>query len=152
MDYIYAWKFDTTKNRWNLWYIIAFSILAWVVIWAFITTQYMLWFLAILMSWVYFFVENNSPENLEVYLTELWIKVDNSFYEYSSILYYTVIYSWENANILRLYLDKKITNILDLKIDNNIIIELNPILNNYIKENKNWWYSLIDKIVIFLKL
>ncbi len=149
---IYNWSFDSSKNRWSLWYIIALSVLIWLVIWSFLTKQYILWFLVILMSWVYFFIENNSNEEIKVSINELWIKVDNNFYDFAKINYFTVIYEDDFAKVLRIYLDNKITNKLDLKIDNNIIIDIYPILKEKIQENTYWWYTIIDKIVNLLKL
>lgn len=151
-EYIYAWSFNSWKNRWNLWYIIALSVIIWLVIFSFLTKQYILWFLVLLMSWVYYFIENNSSDEVKIYVYDLWIKIDNNFYEYTKINFFTVIYKDENADVLRLYINNKLTNTIDLKIDNPIITELYPILNEKIQENTAWWYTLVDKIVNFLKL
>lgn len=151
-EIIYSWVFSNDKNRWSLWYVIAFSVVIWMVVWWFLTKQYVMWFLIILISWVSFFIENNSEENNSVYVTELWIKINNTFYDYSKISSYTFIYDWDNATFLRLVLIKKWIKYVDLDIDNNIVLELKHILPNFIKEDENWELSFIDKLIKILKL
>ncbi len=151
-EIIYNWSFSNDKNRWNLWYIIALSVIIWLVVWWFLTRQYVMSFLIILITWVSFFLENNSEETTQVYITNLWIKVNNSFYDFSKISSYTLIYDWENAVILRLALVKKWINFLDLTIDNNIALNLKWILPNFIVEDENWELSFTDKLIKIFKL
>lgn len=151
-EYIYSWSFNSSKKRWNLWYIIALSIIIWLIIWSFLTKQYVLWFLILLMSWVYYFMENNSKDEVNIYIYELWIKIDNNFYEFTKINSFTIIYTDEFADVLRLYVDNKLINKIDLKIDNNILNDTYSFLSERINEDKTWWYTFVDKIVNFLKL
>lgn len=151
-EYIYSWSFNSSKKRWNLWYIIALSIIIWLIIWSFLTKQYVLWFLILLMSWVYYFMENNSKDEVNIYIYELWIKIDNNFYEFTKINSFTIIYTDEFADVLRFYVDNKLINKIDLKIDNNILNDTYSFLSERINEDKTWWYTFVDKIVNFLKL
>ncbi len=151
-DLIYNWSFSSEKQRGSLWYIIALSIIIWLVVWWFFTRQYIFSILIILVTWVYFFVENNSESMVLVSITNLWIKVNNFFYDFSKIESFSIIYSWENAIILRLELGKKSLRYLNLQIDNNIALNLKQILPNFINENENWELSFNEKIIKLLKL
>ena len=149
---LYSWTFPDEKNRWQLWYIIALSIIIGLVIWWFITKQYWMSFIILLLSGIIFYIENNSEDNIVVEINELWIKVLEYFYDYSKIDSYTFIYEWENAVILRLHLKKKWIKLIDLKIDNTVVLELKQILPNFIKENEKEDFSFTDKMIRILKL
>ena len=149
---LYSWIFTDEKNRWQLWYIITLSIVIWLVIWWFLTSQYWLSFLVLLLAWIVFYIENNSSSEIKVEINELWIKIDNNFYDFSKIDSYTIIYDKDEAILLRLKLNKKWIKVIDLKIDNKIALEIKEILPNYIKENKKEDLSFTDKIIKLLKL
>lgn len=149
---LYSWNFPDTKDRSQLWYIIVTSIIIWLVIWWFLTKQYWMSFFIILLSWTVFYIENNSSDIINVEITELWIKVDDFFYDYSKIYSYTLIYEWENAIVCRLNLNKRWISTVDLKIDNTIALELKNILPEYLKENEKEDFSFIEKIIRILKL
>lgn len=151
-DIIYEWSFSNDKNRWKLWYIIALSIVIWTVIWWFLTKQYPMSFLIILISGVYLFIENNTEDETQIKITNLWIKINNSFYDYSKISGFCFFYDWENSITLRLLLVLKTTKQLDLKVNNWITKELKDILPNFIKEDETQELSFIDKLITYLKL
>lgn len=151
-EVIYNWGFSNDKNRWSLWYIIALSVIIWLVVWGFLTKQYVMSFLIILIAWVSFFVDNNSEENVQVSITNLWIKVNNMFYDFSKIEAYTLIYEWEDAVLLRLLLIKKWIRYIDLTIDSNIAVDLKQILPNFIAEDEKAELSFSDKLIRMLKL
>ena len=149
---LYSWKFTDIKERGQLWYIIVFSIIIWLVIWWFITKQYWMSFVIILLTGIIFYTENNSSDEINIKITELWIKIEMNFYDFSKIDSFTLIYEWENAVLLRLQLNKKWIKIIDLKIDNTVALKLKEILPNFIKENKKEDLSLIEKIIRILKI
>ena len=109
-------------------------------------------FIVLLLTGLIFYIENNSLDNITVEITELWLKIWESFYDFSKIDSYTLIYEWENAVILRLLLNKKWIKIIDLKIDNTVALELKWILPNFIKENEKEDFSFSDKMIRMLKL
>ena len=152
-EIIYTWSFSNDKNRWPLWYIIALSIVIWLVVWWFLTKQYVMSFLIILITWVYFFVENNSEEITSIYIQNLWINIWNSFYEYTKFQSFNVIYTWNEARILRLVLKNNVwVKFIDLSIDNNVASILKDILPNFIIEDDKTEISFSDKLIKFLKL
>jgi signal transduction histidine kinase len=151
-DTIYTWKFEDKKNRWPLWYIIALSIVIWLSIWWFLTKQYWMSFIILLISWLTYFIENNKEDEIEVNINNLWIKISTIFYDYSKIDSYTFIYNNENAVFLRLNLNKKWIRNIDLYVNNEITEELKNILPNFIKEDKKAELSFSEKLISLLKL
>ncbi len=149
---IYEWSFSDTKDRGKLWYILAISIILWLSIWWIFTKQYWLSFIVLLIAWVSFFIENNSSDTIEIIISELWIKVWEYFYDFTSIEEYSFIYNWENAIFLRLSLTKKWLKKIDLKVNNEICSDLKNILPNLAKEAKWWELTNSEKIINLLKL
>lgn len=149
---IYSWSFSSKKSRWNTWYIITLSIVIGLVIWWFLTKQYGMSFIILLLTWLVYFVENNSSDLVEVSINQLWIKIWDSFYDFSVIDSFTLLYEWENAILVRLNLNKKWLRHLDLNIDNNIALDLKNILVNYIEENWKENLGFVDKAIRLLKL
>ncbi len=149
---LYSWTFLDNKNRGKLWYTITFSIVVWLVIWGFFTSQYWMSFIVLLLSGLMFYIDNNSKDEMNVEIGELGIKIGDSFYDYSKIKSYTFIYEWEIAVLLRLILSKKWIKILDVNIDNTVASELKHILPQFIEENEQEDLSFTDKLIRMLKL
>lgn len=149
---IYEWGFSDNKNRGKFWYIIAISIVLWLAIWWVLTKQYGLTIIVFLISGVVLFIENNSSENIEIKINDLWIKISDNFYDYKKIKNFWFIYNWDDAVILRLNLNSKWISKIDLKINNQICSNLKSFLPNFLEEVENseltWW----EKIINFLKL
>lgn len=149
---IYAWNFPDVKDRGSLWYIIALSIVIGLVIWWFLTKQYGMSFILLLITGIAYFVENNSDDEVWVEITELWIRVGWTFYDFSRIPSYAFIYDGDNSIFLRLNLAKKWIKQIDLKVDNKITGELKQILPNFIEENPKQDLSFIERMIHLLKL
>jgi hypothetical protein len=149
---IYEWSFSDNKNRGKFWYIIAISVVIWLAIWWVITKQYGLTFIVFLISWIVLFIENNSNENIEIKINDLWIKISDNFYDYKKIKNFWFIYSWDDAVILRLNLNSKWITKIDLKINNQICSNLKNILPNFLEEVDNSELTSWEKIINFLKL
>lgn len=152
MNNIYSWEFEDNKNRWQYWYIIALSIIIWIVIWWFITGQYGLSFIILLVSGLFYFYENNSEDIIKIALYDLWLKIWDNFYEYAKIEKYTFIYNWDIPIYLRLVINKVSLSHIDLKINKAIMLELKEILPNYIEEDSKWELSFIERLMHKLKL
>lgn len=149
---IFSWSFSNDKGRWNMWYVIALSVVIGLVVWWFLTRQYVMSFLVILITGVTFFVENNSEENTTVIITPLGIKVNNFFYDFPKVSSYSIIYDGEYAILLRLSLIKKWIAYIDLSIDNETAYALKEILPNFLREDEKWELTFTDKIIRLLKL
>lgn len=149
---LYTWTFEDKKNRSPLWYIIAISCVVWLAIWWFLTKQYGMSFIVLLVAGIAFFVENNSEDHINVKVTDLGIKVSEKFYDFSRITGYAFMYSWDNAIFLRLWLNQRGIKMIDLKINNSIASDLKPILPQYIEENPQKEMSFVDRMIYLLKL
>ena len=149
---LYTWQFEDKKQRSQLWYIIAFSVVIWLVVWWFLTKQYGMSFIVLLLSWLILFVENNSEDTVTVNISDMWIYIWESFYEFDGIQKYATGYVKDNAEFIRIYLAKKGIAILDIKTNNEIIWDVQNILNNNIEHDGKVELSNSDKIIRFLKL
>jgi len=152
-ELLYSWKFNSKKQRWNLWYMIAVSIAVWLIIWWFLSEQYWMSFVIIILSGLVFYVENNSEDIVQVNITNDWIKVENSFYPFWNLSSYWIIYEWENAIILRVYLKNKVSVwSMDINIDNTIVSDIKNILWNYLEEAEKSELTFFEKIIRLLKI
>jgi hypothetical protein len=149
---LYTWNYEDNKDRSPLWYIIALSISIGLIIWGFLTQQYGMSIVVMLVVWFFYFLENNSEDEVKVELTDLWIKVQWNFYDYSRIWGYSIVYHGERALYLRLIIKKRGIWILNLNIDNSIVSNLRSILPNYIEENEKQDITLSERIIHLLKL
>ena len=151
-NYIYSWKFEDKKNRSQLWYIIALSVVIWLAVWGFLTKQYGMSFIVLLIAWLVFFVENNSEDEIEVKITDLWIYIWESFYDYNGIRGFSIWYLGDSAEIVRLFLNKKWIAVLDLKVNNEIISDIQNSLSQFIEDSGKVELTGTDKLIRFLKL
>ena len=117
MSDLYSFEFSSDKNRWPLWYIVAFSVIIWFVVWWIFTKQYWLVVISLLLPGVYFLVENNSSDKVVVNFTQLWIDISDTFYEYTKIDWFAFLYVRNKPVVLRLFLKTKLLNYIDLKVD-----------------------------------
>ncbi len=151
-EIIYSWKFEDNKDRGALWYTIALSLVLGLAIWGFLTKQYGMSFIVLLISGLVYFVENNSPDEVSVNITELWVKISDSFYDFGNISSYSFIYEWEHAVYLRMHMKKKWLREIDLKLNNEIAAELKNVLPNFLEESNKWTLSFSEKLIHILKL
>lgn len=151
-DSLYSRTFEDSKNRGALWYIIAFAIIIGLVIWGFLTKQYWMSFVILLISGITYFIENNSEDEISVFIKENGILIANTFYDYTAIDSFSCIYQWEKALFIRLYLNKRGIKILDLKVNETILLDIQTILSKKIKENPQWTLNIWEKIISKLKL
>lgn len=152
-DLLYSWSFDSRKNRTTSWYVIVLSIAIWLILWWFLSKQYWMSFVIIILVWLIFYIENNSNDIVDVALLDTWVKVDSNFYSYSNIISYTIIYENDNAVLLRISTANKVgSRNIDIWIDNDTIKNSKPILDNFLEENNREQLKFIEKLIRLLKL
>lgn len=151
-EIMYEWQFSDKKHRGSLWYVLAASIALGLIIWGFLTSQYWMSFIILLISGIYFFVENNSSEEIIVEVSDQWIKVENSFYDIWSIDTYCFVFHWESPYYLRLFLNKKWLRQIDIRIDDERFWNLQNILPNILNASESKKLTLSEKLIILLKL
>lgn len=149
---LYAWTYEDIKNRSPLWYMIALSVAIWLIIWGFVTKQYGMSVVVMLVIGFFYFLENNSEDQVSVEITDLGVRVQNIFYDYSRISSYGIVYNQDQAIYLRLHLKKRWVGFANLRIDNSSAADLRSILPNFIEENPKQEISLLEKITHFLQL
>jgi len=149
---IYNWQYEDTKNRSPIWYVIALSVAVWLILWGFLTRQYGMSLVIMLVSGFFFFLENNSDENVRVDVSELGIKVQDHFYDYAKIWAFSIVYDGSNAIYLKLFLKKNRVWMVNLRIDNTIAADMRSILPNFIEEKEKQEITLSEKIIHLLKL
>jgi hypothetical protein len=150
---LYSWSFDSKKNRSQIWYALVLSIAIWLIIWWFLSKQYWMSFVIIILIGLIFYVENNSNDIIEVAILDTWIKVDNNFYSFSNTKSYTIIYENHNAVLLRLSILGKVwVRNIDIWIDDNTSLDIKDILNNFLEENSKGQLKFIEKLIRLLKL
>ena len=150
---LYSWSFDSKKNRSSLWYVIVLSIAIGLIIWGFLSKQFWMSFVIIILIWLIFYIENNSDDIVNINIVETWIKVENNFYAFSNLSSYTIIYENDMAILLRLNISGKfwIRNI-DIWINNTIVADIQNLLSKFVEENNEEQLTFMEKITRLLKL
>lgn len=151
-EYIYTWEFDDSRNRWALWYVIALSIVVWLSIWWFLTKQYGMSFIVLLIAWLAYFVENNSEDKIQVKIDNIWVKIAWTFYDFKSIESFWVVYKWSEAILIRFFLNKKWLRNIDVQINNEILEDVRNALINNLNETQKIDLSFSEKMIQLLKL
>lgn len=151
-EILYEWSFEDKKNRWTLWYIIALSAVIWFSIWWFLTKQYGMSFIILLIAWLFYFVENNSEDTVKVKINDLWINIAWAFYDFKSIENYWIVYKWDSPILLRLNLNKKWIRYIDVKINSKLIHEIKSVLSDYLEETAKVELTVSEKFIKLLKL
>ena len=149
---LYTWAYEDMKDRSPIWYVIALSVAIGLIIWWFLTRQYWMSIVIMLVGWFFYFLENNAEDSVSVSITELWVRVQDTFYDYSKIWGFSLVYNWENAIFLRLLIKKRWISVLNIKLDNAIARDIRPILWNYVEENEKQDITFSEKIMHLLKL
>jgi len=148
-----SWQFDSKKSRWATWYIVVLSIAIWLIIWWFLSKQFWMSFVIIILIWLVFYIENNWEDIVWVNIIQQWIKIWSSFYSFSEIKNYRIIYENENAVLLKLNLLKKVWIVsIDINIDNTIVVDIKNILINFIEEKTDRQLTFIEKMMRILKI
>lgn len=148
----YSWNFQDTKQRSSLWYITALSLAWGLVIFWFLTKQYGMSIVLLLIVWLYFFLENNADEEISVQITNLWVWIQGTFYDYGRIDSFRFIYDGSEAVYLRLSIKNSWVKYINIRVDNDIVANIRPILSQLIEENTQSDITLLEKIIHKLKL
>ena len=105
-----------------------------------------------LVAGIFYFIENNSDENILVRLSTLGIEIQNNFYEYPSMQNFCIVYDGKIPVLLRIYLKKRAIPVLDIKISSEDASEIQNILSRFIEQRENSEISFSEKLIHFLKI
>ncbi len=150
---LYTWKFPWRKNHSGMWYIVALSLVIGIVLWGFITRQYGLSLVLLLASWIFFYVENNSEDEVFVTINGYGIQIWGSFYDFSKIDQYAFITNSNQIILIRFYINKSRTSrFLDIELNDKIAADLQTILPNFLPEWQRQELGLTDKLIRLFNL
>lgn len=148
----YSWNFQDTKHRSPLWYILALSLAGGLIIFWFITRQYGMSIVLLLVVGFYFFLEINAEDEISIQITNLGIAVQDNFYDYSRMQSFRFVYDWGKAVYLRINLKKSWISSMNIRVDNDIVVNIRPVLQQFIEEDGKSEITLLEKIIHTLKL
>lgn len=149
---LYSWTYDDTKNRSPRWYMLALAISIGLIIWGFITGQYGMSILVMLIVGFVYFLENNSEDQVAVQITNLWIAVQDAFYDYPKVQSFSIVYDGPNPIFLRLKLKRRGIPVVNIRLDSSIASDVRPLLVQFLEESDKEEISFIEKITHFLQL
>lgn len=150
---MFSWQFSTKKEKSSSWYTIALIVSIALIIWWYMTGLYIMSIVIIILVWVYFLVENNSPDELEIEINDNWILVWEIFYDYPKLESFWIIYNKNVPLFLRIRLKTRGFKLLDIPLDANIkISELRAFLLNYIEEDEKSEISSLERLMYYMKL
>lgn len=150
---MYTFEISTKKEKWASWYTMALVVSLTLIIWWIYSGIFFLPIVVLIMIWVYFLVENNTPDTLNVEINEYWILVWDAFYEYSMISWFSIIYNRNKPLYIRLKLNETWTKTLDIPLENVWNTwELKLYLKQYIEELKDAKLWSLEQLANYLKL
>lgn len=150
---MFSWQFSTKKEKSSSWYTIALIVSIALIIWWYMTGLYIMSIVIIILVWVYFLVENNSPDELGIEINDNWILVWEIFYDYPKLESFWIIYNKNIPLFLRIRLKTRWFKLLDIPLDENIkISELRTFLLNYIEEDEKSEISSLERLMYYMKL
>lgn len=120
---------------------------------SFLLGAYPLGIVGILFVGVYILYDINTDDITHVTIDESGVALNNDLYGFGNIREFGIIRINQWPTILRLIIKKQMVNSLDLFIDPEIDTEtLRTYLTQYIPDNAQIRFSVIDRILLGLRL
>jgi len=149
----YSWAFETHFHRGKQWYMIAITLVLALIVMSFLLGAYPLGILGILFVGVYLLYEINTPDMTRVDLNTSGLSINDELYSFIKIREFGIIRITEWPTILRIVVKNTMINNLDVFIDPQIESEeIRLFLSNYIPENPQIRFSVIDRVLLGLRL
>lgn len=124
-----------------------------LVVYGIVMQLYMMSVVAFLFAWVYIMKENNSAPLIDVDITEIGIQVQDTFYEYSQITSFAILYDQKVAKMLRFSVKKWITSLIDIPLTQDVNpAELRNLLLQNITENPDAEFTRSDRMIQAMRL
>ena len=150
---MYHWQFASGHEKPASWYIAALVVVLFLVIYGIIEWLYMMSIVAFLFAWVYIMKENNSAPITDVDVADTGIQVQETFYPYTDMNSFAIIYDGNAARMLRLWLKKGISTLIDIPLTSDVNpAELKKFLIQYVTENEHAEFSKTDKMIQAMRL
>lgn len=150
---MYHWQFASRNERPQSWYIVALIVVVFLVIYGIVQWLYMMSIVAFLFAGVYIMKENNSAPLIDVDITDIGIRVQDTFYEYSQISSFAILYDQQVAKMLRFSVKKWIATLIDIPLTQEVNpAELRSILLENIPENPDAEFTRSDRMIQAMRL
>ncbi len=150
---MFSWDFSTHKEHSAAWYIAAIVVVLSLVTYGIIEWIYLLSIAAFLFAWVYILMENNANPVTHVDVDNTGIRVGTTFYEYSSLVSYAIVYVRDTPIYLRITPRKKLSTVIDIPLTPDVdAVELRNYLSGQLEEEKNAQLSNSDVLIHAMRL
>lgn len=150
---MFSWSFASKKNHSPSWYIIAIIVVLVLVVYGIIQGMYLMSIVSFLFAGVYLLMENNAHPTTRVEVTEQWIQVGGSYYNYADFSRFGIISIADVPAFIRLYPVKKFATLIDIPLSNDVNpVELRKFLASVMEEDKNTAISNADALIHAMKL
>jgi len=133
--------------------MIAITLILTLIIMSFLLGAYPLGIVAILFVGVYLLYDINAPEMTHITIDISGAYINNELYSYAKIREFGIIRITEGPIILRLVVRNRLINDLDVFIDPALDAEeIRLYLSQYIPENPQIHFSVVERVLLGLKL
>ncbi len=150
---MFSWTFSTHKEHSASWYIIAIIVVLSLVTYGIIEGIYIMSIVSFLFAWVYILMENNSNPVTRADIDASGIRIGGTFYDYSSLQNFSIVYIEDRAMYLRITPRKKLSTILDIPLTQDVNpVELKSYLWERLEEEKDVRFSNTDALIHVMRL
>lgn len=124
-----------------------------LVIYGITQKLYLMSIVSFLFAGVYLLIENNAAPVSHVEVTERWIWVEWSFYNYADFEKFGIISIGQDPAFIRLYPSKRFAQMIDIPVTPEVdTVELRQFLITMLEEDKNTAISNADAIIHAMRL
>jgi type IV secretory pathway VirB3-like protein len=150
---MFTWNFSTHKEHSASWYIMAIIVVLSLVVYGIVEGIYIMSVVSFLFAGVYILMENNSNPITRVDIDEAGIHVGGSFYDFSSLSSFAIVYVGDRAMYLRITPRKKLSTVIDITLTQDVNpVELKNWLATHLEEEKDVKFSNSDALIHLMRL
>lgn len=150
---VFAWSYEHRMSRGYKWYTVAAAFAITLVVISFLLGYYLFGAVIILFVGVYLLFEINSHPIVNIVISEEGVSIDDDLFTFAQILSFSIIQIKNIPPLLRIQTKSKMIGTLDVYITSEINLEdLRLFLINYVQENTNARLTVIDQILMGLRL
>lgn len=101
-----------------------------------------------LFAGVYILMENNSNPITHTEIDNSWIRIGGTFFDYSAIQSFSIVYIEDRPMYLRITPRKKLSTVLDIPLTQEVnAVELKTYLAGHLEEQKDVKFSNTDALI-----
>lgn len=148
-----TWQFSTHTEKNKTWYLIALIVGLSLIAYGVVNQIYMMSVVVFLFIGVYLLYENNSDPITGVEITDRGILVGGTFYDYSRIRSFAILYEAQIPRLLRCSLSKGMIATIDIPLTEMVDpVELRAFLSQYLGEDEHAEFTRSDRLIQAMKL